>query len=877
MKLNFIFCVIAALACLIVHAQPKNLLLSSQKISPSLSRFLESKEGNGGMNAHFDQYKVICTDSSELYRLLKSAKSGSFVKHRLPEYGLFILQVSDSALLRKIILLPTVVFADLFSLPREELEVANFDPSVNRINVLHRKYPFANGNGLTASVRENLFDTLDIDFRGRYIRSNMQSPTYSGHASIMATLLGGAGNTSAGSLGVSPGVNFTSSNFANLFPDPAAHFQQYNISVQNHSYGIMVENFYGAEARAYDQQLNANPALAHVFSVGNSGLTTPETGVYAGLKGVANTTGNFKVAKNIISVAASDSFFGIPAAISKGPAYDGRLKPEITAFGEDGSSGAAAIVSGTIISLQHLYHQLYGSMPPTALIRAILFNGADDIGARGIDFASGYGSLNAARAADHLANGRFFSGNLQQRDTVEFSVSIPAGIKRAKFTLAWNDPANTLLASKGLVNNADMEVMRMADHAVFQPWVLNHYPHPDSLAQLPKRKTDTLNNAEQVTVDEPVPGVYKIRIYGSAISIGPQSFHVAYQFDSSFHFEFTHPVKNDQFAAGKANTIRWHSTISGNGTLLYSLDNVVWNTVAENIDLNKGYTVWQTPDTLSACLLKLTGPANVTSDSFVISTSPALQIGFDCPEDFMLFWNKQKGASGYELFRLGQKYLEPFARQADTFAVLLKSSQPSLHYAMRALLPNGLGAQRSYAYNYSTQGVECFIRTFLAELNGDQVDINLELGTIYGIQKLFLEKLGINGFVTLQEVSNPVSLRYQFIDNALKTGLNNYRIRILRKNGQVNYSSLATVYYFGQQPYLVYPNPVPPGGNLHVVNASLNRGVFSLYNMAGQLVLSKATRNFDELIPTAALQAGMYFYTLSEEGKVVQRGKLLVW
>jgi hypothetical protein len=877
MKLNFILGYIALTSCFLASAQPKNILASAQKISPSLQRFLEISEKGSGVNAQHDLFKLICTDSVELFRLFHEDEKGQVVKQRIPEYQAYILQIKDSALLRQIIQMPSVVFADLFSPPQEELEVANFDPTVNRIHKLHQKYPLSNGKGLTVSIKENIFDTLDIDFRGRYVKSSVQSATYSGHASIMATLVGGAGNTSAGSLGVSPGVDFTSSNFANLFPDPGSLFQQFGISVQNHSYGIAVENFYGAEARAYDQQLNSLPALAHVFSVGNSGLSTPETGIYAGIKGVANTTGNFKSAKNILSIAATDSFFKIPAAISKGPAYDGRLKPEMAAFGEDGSSGAAAIVSGTIISLQHLFLRLYGSIPQTALIRAVLFNSADDIGAPGIDYSSGYGSLNAVRAADNVSNGRFFSGNLVQGDWKEFSVSIPPGIKKARFTIAWNDPANNLLALKGLVNDVDMEVLRLTDQVTFKPWVLNHYPHPDSLNQPPKRKTDTLNNAEQVTMDDPIAGAYKIRIYGSAISAGPQSFHVAYQFDSSATFEFIHPIYNSQVAAGKTNMIRWHSTIAGNGTLLYSLDNVTWHTVATNIDLATGYYKWNAPDTLSAAILKMSGAVSVTSDSFVISALPKLQIGYDCPDDFLLFWNKQKNASAYELFRLGAKYMESFAVLTDTLAVFLKSSQPSWHYAIRALLSNGLGAQQSYAYNISTQGVECYIKSFLAELNGDKAELTLELGTIYGIQSILVEKQSLNGFTILRQVNSPTQHNFQFTDNDLKTGLNNYRVRIIRTNGGVNYGNQATVYYFGKQPYLVFPNPVPPGGILHVVASGLNNAVFRLYNMAGKLVINYGTRGFDEQIPVSKLQAGLYFFTITEAGNIVQRGKVMIF
>ncbi len=876
MKGYMIWLLPLALACFNAGAQPNGNVAVHYKVSPALQLYLDHPQAGTAKDSGWHYYKVVCADSTALFCLFSASEKNKILKRRFPYYHSYVMEIRDFNLLRKIVQLPSVSLVDFYKAPAEELEVSNYDPSLNRIHLLHNQYPLANGSGLTISIKEQIFDTLDIDFRGRYVKSSTESATYSGHASIMATLAGGAGNTSSGSLGVSPGVNLTSSDFSNLFPDPDAIFEQNGISVQNHSYGIGIENYYGPEARAYDLQLNARATLAHVFSVGNSGLATPETGRYAGIKGFANTTGNFKTAKNIISVAATDSFFRVPSAISKGPAFDGRLKPELAAFGEDGSSGAAAIVSGTIIALQHLYKQLYGTLPHASLLRAVLFNSAEDIGAPGIDYASGYGSLNAVKAADHIAKGLFFTGSLHQGDTVSFSVAIPVGIQRAKFTLAWNDPAAALLAVKGLVNDADMEVVRLADGTSFQPWVLSHFPHADSLNQLPVRRRDTINNAEQVSIENPPAGTYLIRILGSSIDQGPQTFHVAYQLDSIAGFEFVYPVQNTVLTAGRIHTVRWRSAGTGTGTLSYSPDNVNWHTIADGVELSAGYYQWQVPETFSVVRLKMSSPNEVVSDSFVISPQPALQIGFDCPADFMLYWNKMHPAAAYELFRLGDKYMEPFAVQTDTLAVLLKSASPSSHYALRALLPGGKASQRSYAYNYATQGVECYVKAFLAELSGEVADLTLTLGTVYGIRSLLIEKQTMGGYALLQQVDNPAELEYKFTDRSLQTGLNIYRVRILRTGGGINEGNQAFVYYFGRQPYLVYPNPVPPGGTLHVVASDLNNAVFRLYNMAGQLVLNYGTRVFDEQVPMAKLQAGLYFYTIAENGQIVQRGKIMI-
>jgi hypothetical protein len=875
---KFIFILISTALFFSANAQPEGISNISKKCSPTLAQFILSKEDHAGNNTHLNNYKLVCTNNSELLAVYKDVGAAPSIKQYFPEHHFYVLQISDPALLRKILKLPSVLYADLYHPPKEELEVGNYDPSLNCINVLHQKYPLANGTGFTVSIKENNFDTLDIDFRGRYVSSGNASAQVTGHASIMATLVGGGGNTASGSLGVAPGANLSSSTFANLLPDATTQLQQLSITVQNHSYGTVVENFYGAEARAYDQQLNALPAMAHVFSAGNSGTATPTTGLYAGVAGVANLTGNFKAAKNIITVGATDSFSRVLAAISKGPAYDGRMKPDITAFAEDGSSGAAAIVSGTITRLQHLYKQLNGGLPPTALLKAILYNSADDVGAAGVDFSSGFGSLNAYRAAGNIANGRYFSGSTSQGNFQTFPVTIPAGIQTAKFTLVWNDPATSLLAAKALVNDLDLTVTRLSDNFVYQPWVLNHFPHPDSLQQLPRRKKDTLNNAEQVGMDNPAPGNYTIKIDGASIPTGSQSFYIAYQFDTMAYFEFTHPFKGDYLQGGIPNTIRWQNTIAGNGTLQYSYDNTNWNTINTNIPLGTGYYIWDAPDTMNTARLKMiTALGNITGDTFVISTPPIVETGYNCPAEFLLWWKKPKNTAVYEVYRLGAKYMEPFAIVSDTIAFFSKTAQPALHYAIRPMLLNGIPAQRSFAYNYTTQGVNCYFRSFLGDVLGNQAQLTLELGSIIGIQNIFLEKQSGNGFITLQQVPVGNQLSYQFTDNALKTGLNVYRVRIVRTNGEAFYSDPVILYFFGKQPYLLFPNPVAYNGSFSIVTSQLKNVELRLYNMNGQPVLKYKTRQYNEEVSVAGIASGVYFYTIIEDGQTVQSGKLVVY
>ena len=134
----------------------------------------------------------------------------------------------------------------------EEMQVGNLDLSVNKINLAHRDFPLVNGNGITVSVKENKPDTADIDFKGRFLSTNLSSTTVSSHASIMSTMIGGGANSWHLGKGAAWGSTISSSSFAVLLPDANSAYQQFNISVQNHSYGVGIESYYGTDAAAYD-------------------------------------------------------------------------------------------------------------------------------------------------------------------------------------------------------------------------------------------------------------------------------------------------------------------------------------------------------------------------------------------------------------------------------------------------------------------------------------------------------------------------------------------------------------------------------------------------------------------------------------------------
>ena len=115
----------------------------------------------------------------------------------------------------------------------EERLMDNSDLATNKIEPVHALYPDLSGQGLTVSVKENLFDTSDIDFKGRIKSIEHGSDVLSVHATMMTTLIAGAGNNGSKGKGVAWKAEITSSDFLDLFPDGGTELIEDDISVQN--------------------------------------------------------------------------------------------------------------------------------------------------------------------------------------------------------------------------------------------------------------------------------------------------------------------------------------------------------------------------------------------------------------------------------------------------------------------------------------------------------------------------------------------------------------------------------------------------------------------------------------------------------------------
>ena len=762
--------------------------------------------------------------------------------------------------------------------PAAEARVIDLNLHPNHINTVHAYFNEINGSGIVASVKEQAFDINDIDLAGRAELSPVAAETVTSHATEMATIIGGKGNSYVTGRGVATGVSLSSSDFSSVLPDSPQLYQNLNISVQNHSYGTDIENFYGAQAQSFDESSIENPTLLHVFSSGNQG-NQPGQGTYEGVNGFANLTGNYKQAKNILVVGAVDTTGHTIELVSNGPAYDGRIKPELVAYSVGGSSNSAALVSGTVALLQQAYLRSQGSLPTSELVKAIMINTASDVGSKGIDFTTGFGNLDAYNAIRDLNNEQYYNASITANQEVTFELNIPNNIAEMKITLAWTDPPAEPNSNLALINNLDMAVTA-PDNTQYLPWILN--TAPNSLAQPAVRGVDQLNNVEQVSITNPVSGTYTIQITSAGLATSEQSFALAYSLKEKNMFEWLSPTLADNmpYNGETPGYFRWSSTLSSTtGELAYSVDGgATWSTIETHTDLAKGYYRWQPPSELyTTAIARMTvGGEEYLTDQFTISRPLNLDVAFNCLDSLALTWGDINSATAFSINTLSDGAMQLVETTADTSLVIDKSE--SRYFSVQPYIGDKALIQ-SYTIDYALKGTSCFLDAFFASRTTDNdIVLTTTLSSLYGVSEVVFYRWHMNDFKEIGRVT-PSQPEVSFTDPSPTEGFNRYFADIRFANGAVITSNEASIFYFSDTPFSVFPNPIVNGDELSIFSKPYDSEsivVMELINLTGQ-VLRRETVNSDRhFMYIEGTLPGIYLYRILVNDEAVVSGRLMI-
>lgn len=314
-------------------------------------------------------------------------------------------------------------------------------------------------------------------------------------------------------------------------------------SIHSHQWGDQMGR-YGALARQVDDWTWRHPDAVVVFIAGNAG------------KYGASSASSPGISKNAIQVGGTRAVDGDDSKIwemsGRGPALDGRIKPDVVApsmvlgaisngtvsspnctanFGA-GTSYAGPMISGAAALVRNYYRAGFYPTglaaegdrlhPSAALVKATLIASA-----RRVPFVNtssgpvpslpvpspeqGFG-LPALEDALHFAgDGRPVAvedrrAGVRAGEIFEMAVRPSGG--RLVVTLVWTDPPTPEGAATPLVNDLDLEVI--TPQGVVLP----------GNAAITGGAPDRLNNVEIVAVEEPAAGEWRVRVRGERIDSG---------------------------------------------------------------------------------------------------------------------------------------------------------------------------------------------------------------------------------------------------------------------------------------------------------------------------------------------------------------------
>ncbi|MBL0274113.1 MAG: T9SS type A sorting domain-containing protein [Chitinophagaceae bacterium] len=242
----------------------------------------------------------------------------------------------------------------------------------------------------------------------------------------------------------------------------------------------------------------------------------------------------------------------------------------------------------------------------------------------------------------------------------------------------------------------------------------------------------------------------------------------------------------------------------------------------------------------------------------------------------MLLWPRVPAASKYNLYKLGTKYMEALQTITDTSIVLQKNSNNSLHYAVAPVI-GGREGVKSFGTNYTTQGVLCYFKSWYADKINNTGRLNLELGSLYNINKIIVQRITGKDTFTLQTINSPVSLSYIFTDPGLITGLNQYRVCLKTVNGAEICSEIASLYFAEENRLFIYPNPVRQTESFTVITNEQQSGELQIIDVNGRIVQRILIGGGAIQLFALRLPGGLYLLRLAGNNQKIKTGRLVVY
>ena len=700
------------------------------------------------------------------------------------DYNIVALRIATSRL-KELAALPFIEYVQ--TIPKEDEPLNDKSIAASKANILNSALPGGrnlHGEGVVVGVGDFINPWQHIDLTERFINRSVTTGlgTNDWHGVHVTATIAGAGIAQEKYTGYAPKAKVITQLVSGILAYSPEYVQDHGMVITNNSYGSVngCSSFgvYDLYSRVMDQQAFQMPNLQHVFAAGNSGSTICSPYLVA----YGNVLGGFQSSKNTICVGSGAEF---PNS-SKGPVRDGRIKPEIIARGavvsannniigyknSVGTSQSAPGVSGGLALLYQRYRQLNGgSNPKNGLMKALLCNGATDIGNTGPDFRYGFGSMNLLRSVLMLENNNYFNTDVNNGATNTHSITIPPGssLAQLKVMLYWNDSAAAVLAASTLVNDLDLQVSDPST-VIHLPQVLNS--NPANVTDPATTGADHLNNIEQVVINNPTPGTYTFSVTGTTIPSGTQHEYFLVFDTVPVSTTLTYPAGGEHFPVGDVNIIQWDSydNPTNTFTLQYSVDNGTnWINVAggTNVGATIRQLTWTIPampagvDATSQARVKIihngTGIESI-SEPFTIVGVPVVTIpaANQCEGYIALSWGIIAGATDYEVMQLKGDEMVSIATTMATTYTISGLSKDSVYWVSVRARVNGNPGRRANAVSRQPNNGAC---------SGTISDKDLKIDTI-----LSPASSGRKFTSTELSAASTITIRIKNLDNVATVG-----------------------------------------------------------------------------------------------------------
>ncbi|MDY8136639.1 fibronectin type III domain-containing protein [Aquimarina sp. 2201CG5-10] len=481
------------------------------------------------------------------------------------------------------------------------------------------------GNGIEIGVWESGYARpTHVEFGGRASNGGDGGSVTSHGTHTGGTLI--ASGVDSNARGMASGASIKNYTASGMVAETASFAAAGGILANNSNTPGGTAGEYNAVARDMDEVIYNAPFYLHCKSAGNSGNTY----------GVVKST---QVSKNLLVVGNSNDVLNytgpgsvnMSSSSSYGPPDDWRIKPDITNNGttvyssdsasntdygtKSGTSMSTPATAGSIALLQQHYKNLNNVYMKAATAKALIIDTADEIGANdGPDFASGWGLVNAERAAQVISNNGTSSiiEELTLNNGSTYTKTITSdGSTPLALTIVWNDPAGTTGSGTNPVLVNDLDVRVTGNGNTYAPWVMvpnasfNNYTDP---AQRGDNFRDNVEKIDAVLA----AGTYTITItHKGTLSNGSQDFSLV-----------ANGVNTNVVPDNEAPGVPANLTASNIGSTTVDLS---WNASTDNVGVT-GYEIFQNGTSIGTATttnFNVTGLTAETTYNFTVNAKDA--------------------------------------------------------------------------------------------------------------------------------------------------------------------------------------------------------------------------------------------------------------